>query len=121
MKFQVKIVDLDDPTYFFDDLCYVAMSLAGHELEIYQEGVEIFNVYINDMSIGGRLQPYHSWAIWGSMEIANQKMDVRVELYIPEVKMEDLNEMEEKEIVSYCMGCGRIKHKKEGALRRGNF
>jgi hypothetical protein len=23
--------------------------------------------------------------------------------------------MEEKEIVSYCMGCGKIKHKKEGA------
>jgi hypothetical protein len=23
--------------------------------------------------------------------------------------------MEEKEIVSYCMGCGKIRHKKEGA------
>lgn len=23
--------------------------------------------------------------------------------------------MEEKEIVSYCMGCGKIKHKKKGA------
>jgi len=93
MEFQVKIINMDDPSYslskpsyIFDDLCFIALSLARHELEIYQEGVKIFNVYINDMSIGGRLQSYHSWAVWGSMERENKVIDVRVELYIPEVK-----------------------------------
>ena len=93
MKFQVKIVDMDspeyklsEPIYIFDSLCFVSLSFAERKLGIHSEGIELFSVYINDMSIGGRLQPFHSWAIWGLTLVGNEIVakQVRVELYIPE-------------------------------------